>query len=113
MLTRLNELASRGESFALETTLSGTWLLNKIHDWKAYGYVVEMVFLRLPSPDIAVLGVHKRVAEGGHSVPDEVIRRRYFRGINLLESVYKPAVDHWIIYDNEGDEPRKIDEKRR
>lgn len=70
---------------------------------------VKLVFLSLPDPDVAVARVAARVSQGGHNVPEDVIRRRFGQGLRNLESIYKPLVDAWILYDNSGSVPRLID----
>jgi len=44
--------------------------------------------------------VAKRVSNGGHNIPDDVIERRYYRGLKNLLQLYIPISDHWIIVDN-------------
>jgi len=107
-LARMKELAAEGSDFAIETTLSGNWLKKHIAHWQSLGYVVELYYLRLDSPDHAVERVRKRVALGGHSIPEDVIRRRFIRSLNLFERQYKDLVDFWIEYDNGGREPNAL-----
>ena len=64
------------------------------------GYFVSLLYFWLPSPDQAVERVARRVAEGGHNVPPEVVRRRYYRGMRYLTSLYTSLCDYWVIYDN-------------
>ena len=64
MLRRLDELVSQREDFALETTLSGNWLFHRIRDWQDLGYTVELYFIRLDSPEIALLRIAYRVKNG-------------------------------------------------
>ena len=75
---------------------------------------MSLLFLALPSADVAIQRVSERVAQGGHFVPDTVVRRRFRAGKANLESVYKPLVDSWALYDNSGGEPVLLDwgEKR-
>lgn len=80
-----------------------------IPEWRALGYFVELFLLRLPHADFAVSRVRQRVAEGGHSVPEPVIRRRFETGRHNFEALYRPAVDQWAIYDNAGITPRVIE----
>lgn len=54
----------------------------------------------LQSPDLAVERVAMRVSCGGHSIPENVIRRRYERGRRNLSELYLPLCNSWIIYDN-------------
>jgi predicted ABC-type ATPase len=84
-----------------------------IPDWQAQGYVVKLFFLQLPSPEMAVARVRQRVAAGGHNVPEDVIRRRFDAGREHFESSYKPLVDEWVLYDNSGEEPVRLDEGYR
>jgi predicted ABC-type ATPase len=66
---------------------------------------VKLFFLRLPNPDFAMARIRHRVKEGGHNVPDEVVSRRFFRGLANFEKIYKGIVDEWAIYDNSGKTP--------
>lgn len=58
------------------------------------------MFLALPSAALAVARVTERVRQGGHHVPDHVVRRRYEAGLRNLFASYIPAVDGWQVYDN-------------
>jgi predicted ABC-type ATPase len=111
MLEAMAEHATRGESFAFETTLSGTTYARSIPRWQASGYVVTLIFLALPSSDMAVARVAERVRQGGHAVPEDVIRRRFDAGLRNFEKVYRAQVDDWALYDNSGNEPQLIDWK--
>jgi predicted ABC-type ATPase len=70
---------------------------------------VKLIFLSLPSVEAAMLRVAARVAQGGHGVLEEVIRRRFDRGLDNFNRVYKPIVDTWVWYDNSGPTPRLMD----
>ena len=37
---------------------------------------------------------------GGHSVPEDVVRRRYASGLQNFFELYEPLADGWMIYDN-------------
>ena len=100
MLQRIQELVERGESFAFETTLSGRGFARSIPGWQALGYRVELYFLTLSSPDAAVTRVARRVRQGGHHVPDDVVERRFHGGLANFHTIYKPLVDHWALIDN-------------
>lgn len=110
MLEEIFALAGRGECFAFETTLSGRGYAGMIPSWRLDGYTVKLFFLRLASPELAVARVRQRVREGGHSIPETVIRRRFDAGLSNFESLYKLLVDEWALYDNSGDEPLLIEE---
>ena len=97
---RLRELLAAGESFALETTLATRIYLPIIEQARAAGYTVNLVFFWLNSPDLAVARVQARVREGGHSIPEPVIRRRYIGGLRQFFAAYQMAVDSWVLLDN-------------
>lgn len=108
----LHEIKSRVKqlrSFAFETTLSGRSYAQKIPQWQALGYHIKLIFLNLPNANIAVARVAARVAQGGHNVPEDVIRRRFSVGLRNFEGVYKNIVDAWIVYDNSGSIPMLLD----
>ena len=112
MLSMIHDYVRRGESFAFETTLSGRSYARLIPHWREQGYSVELFFLRLSRPEIAIARVKQRVAEGGHDVPEPVIRRRFHAGLRNFEHLYKGLVDRWAVYDNSGDEPVLLEEGR-
>ena len=105
MLETVQGYASRGQSFAFETTLSGRRYARAIPLWRNEGYRVKLLFLRLPSADAAIARVRQRVAEGGHDVPEEVIRRRFHAGWRNFERIYRDLVDEWAVYDGSGVAP--------
>jgi predicted ABC-type ATPase len=70
---------------------------------------VNLYFLALDTQDIAIARVATRVAQGGHHIPEATIRRRFDARLENLEAYYKPLVDHWLHYNNSGDEPVLID----
>jgi predicted ABC-type ATPase len=95
LLRRLEVAESARHSFAVETTMSSTSYVKKVRAWKASGYRVVLHFIRLPSADFAVQRVATRVAMGGHSIPERDVRRRFQRGLELFDAVYKPEVPEW------------------
>jgi len=105
MLEEIRLSVAQGESFALETTLSGLSYLRHIRAWQAQGYHVSLFFLALPSVDLALARVAERVKQGGHNIPPEVVRRRFAAGRVNFESKYQQAVDAWALYDNAGMAP--------
>ena len=93
MLEMIADCVRRGESFAIETTLSGRTYARMIPEWKQAGYQVALFFLQLPSEDLAVARVADRVSQGGHDIPEPVIRRRFHAGVANFHALYKPLVD--------------------
>jgi predicted ABC-type ATPase len=110
MLTQIADHVKHGRSFALETTLSGLGYARQIPQWRALGYAVSLHFLALPHADLAVARVAQRVMQGGHNIPEDVIRRRFQSGVTNL-SRYCALVDDWDVYDNSGSAPILIDER--
>ena len=110
MLEEIRNHVHRSQSFAFETTLSGLMYARLIPQWQALGYSVRLIWLSLPGPEFAVARVSARVAQGGHSIPEAVIRRRFETGWNNFDSTYKLLVDAWSLYDNSQPQPVLIDE---
>jgi predicted ABC-type ATPase len=108
MLARLRELADTRASFAFESTLSSRTFAPWISELTSHGYHFHLVFLWLPTADMAVARVQDRARLGGHDVPEETVRRRYARGMNNLIHLYMPLATTWRIYDNSGLERPKM-----
>ncbi len=100
MLKRIEELSIAEANFAFETTLASRIFAPKIQILKKQGYQFHLIFLWLNSPEIAIMRVRERIMMGGHSVPEETIRRRYNSGLKNFFALYKPLADSWQLYDN-------------
>ena len=100
MLEEIDKCVNAGQNFAFETTLSGLAYLNKIKIWQSLGYQVKLWFLSLPSADIAVSRVALRVSQGGHNIPEQIIRRRFKAGLHNFHHRYNKIVDAWAFYEN-------------
>ncbi len=109
MLSEINRHARAGRSFAFETTLSGRRYIRRIRNWRAEGYRVTLFFLALPTPEEAIRRVRQRVSQGGHDVPENVIRRRFASGWRNFRDVYRHEVDEWLWYDNSNSVPDLIE----
>ncbi|MEK6747422.1 MAG: zeta toxin family protein [Pseudomonadota bacterium] len=104
MLARINQLAIEQTDFAFETTLSTRSYAPYIKKWIKNGYSVHIIFLWVRDVKISIKRVKKRVQMGGHNIPEEIIRRRYKRGIENFNNIYKDIVSSWEIYDNSSDD---------
>ena len=104
-LKELDRLAGLQISFAFESTLSGTNYLSRLRRWKAAGYRIEIVFLKVRSPQLVLRRIAARVRQGGHDVPKADVLRRFRRGWANFETVYRPVADAWTVYDNSGSTP--------
>ena len=109
MLHELSRHFAARKSFAFETTLSGRSYLKRIEQWQAAGYRVKLIFLQLASPEEAIARVAQRVKQGGHNIPEMVIRRRFTAGMENFVSLYAAKVDAWALYDNAGELPQLLD----
>src|SRR3990167_4404493 len=112
VLQQIHEHARRGVDFAFETTLSGKSYVSLLTGLKAKGYGLHLFFLWIPSPDLAIERIKDRVAEGGHHVPAEDVRRRFVRGIRNFFKLYESMLDSWILFDNSKAKPHLIAKRR-
>ena len=109
MLEEIKECEAEGQSFAFETTLSGKSYLRKIALWQHLGYQVKLWFLSLPSEGMAIARVAERVAQGGHNIPEQIVRRRFRSGLENFHERYCKVVDSWALLDNSGPEPKLLE----
>jgi len=108
MLHEIQRRIHAGDSFAFETTLAGRHYARLIPIWQRTGYRVRMIFLSLPTADLAVARVSARVAQGGHNVPEHVVRRRFDAGLKNFHGIFCRMVNSWALYDNSGPVPTLI-----
>ncbi len=73
--------------------------------------LIEILDARIPwsSENPAIARVAERVRQGGHDIPEAVIRRRFAAGRNNFLRQYRAAVDDWVLYDNAGSSPVLLD----
>jgi predicted ABC-type ATPase len=110
MVKRIRALADAQSNFAFETTLAAKSFAPFLRECRTKGYTINLIYFWLRSPDLAVERVARRVASGGHSIPEADIRRRYERGLRNLFNLYLPLCDGWMIFDNSDPAPRLIAE---
>ncbi|NGM66855.1 zeta toxin family protein [Sphingobacterium sp. SGR-19] len=111
MLERISELMKEGADFAFETTLSTRSYQSLVQKAQTIGYTVTLLYFWLESPDLAIQRVKKRVSMGGHHIPDEVVVRRYHRGLSNLLNIYLPICERWLVLDNMDLTPEIIAQK--
>ena len=109
LLSEIDRLAANGVDFAFESTLSGLGYVSRLQEWKDRGYRIEIVYLRLPSSEIALRRIAFRVQQGGHGIPRSDVVRRFRRSWANFERLYRPIADAWMVYDNSGDKPQLIE----
>ena len=100
MIERIQALVKSGESFAFETTCAGRAYLPWLRDCQARGWRVLLLFLWLPTPEAALQRVARRVRAGGHSIPRDVVIRRWKTGLENMRNLYLPLSDGAQIHDN-------------
>jgi predicted ABC-type ATPase len=108
MLGRLHELASEGKDFAFETTMASRFYASWLKRLKDEDYRISIVFLWLSNVDLAIERVRARVRLGGHSIPEETIRRRFDRGIRNFFELYLPIADAWRVFNAASKKPVEI-----
>ncbi len=113
VLQQIRQFALRRADFAFETTLSGTTYLKVIRDLRGQGYDVHILYLWVPSVDLSLSRVRSRVLQGGHDVPEVVIRRRFDRSIRNFLGLYRQAADTWVLFDNSAQSPAMIAFEKR
>ena len=102
MLERINTLSRQKTDFAFETTLAARSFARFLRKCKAQGYRINLVYVWLESAELAINRVARRVASGGHNIPEDIIRRRYERGKKNFVELYLPIVDCLQVYNNSG-----------
>jgi predicted ABC-type ATPase len=112
MLMRIRELIRSGENFAFESTCSGRGHIGTLQMCRDAGYRLTLVYLWLSSPEAALARVARRVAKGGHRIPDDVVVRRYAAGLRNMRHLYLPIVDVAYIYDNSDEQGVLIAERQ-
>jgi predicted ABC-type ATPase len=110
MLERIEHLISIKSDFAIETTLSTRSYAQTVKKCKENGYDVVLIYFWLNSTDLAIERIKGRVKKGGHYIPDDVVKRRYKRGLANLNNLFIKICDYWMVVDNSGNSPVLIAE---
>lgn len=100
MLDRIHQLAKDGRDFAFETTLASRTFAPWLKDLQSNGHAFHLVYLWLPTPELAVARVAERVKQGGHGVEAAIVRRRYERSLVNFFNLYASFADSWVMMDN-------------
>ena len=108
MSLRINDLIEKNETFAVETTLSARSYKEKVLAAQAKDYCVNLVFFWLNTVELAKERVKIRVTEGGHDVPENIIERRYQRGLFNLFNYFLPICDNVMVFDNSDKIPQLV-----
>lgn len=100
MLSRIKSFIKQDVDFAFETTLATRSYVSLMQQARDQGYTIHLIFFWLRSVELAIQRVKGRVQEGGHHIPDAVVRRRYERGLFNFFNLYDPLLDKWMFIDN-------------
>lgn len=107
VISRSRAYIASGQSFGIETTLSGTWIVDSAQMALESGFVVRVIYVCLDDPNQCVLRVGERVAQGGHHIPEDDVRRRYTRSLENVRKLMR-IVHQFLAYDNSGPAPRLV-----
>ncbi len=108
MLEQIHSLGERGVDFGFETTLSGKTYVKLLQGMRKGGYLIHIFFLWITDVELALERIKLRVRNGGHPIPEAIVRRRFVRTLPNFLRVYKPLANSWTIFDNSGDVPKMI-----
>lgn len=99
MLTRLRDLANQRLNFAFEITMASRTFAPWLGELIERGYALHLIYLWLPTPELAISRVTQRERLGGHHVPPEIVRRRYHAGLRNFFGLYRPLSATWRFFD--------------
>jgi len=100
-LKRIRELIEHRIGFTWETTMSGKTAAVWLREAKKRGFVLKAYFLWVREPETTIRRIRQRVAEGGHNIPEEGSRRRFFKTIQNFFTIYRPLMTSWQLFQNE------------
>jgi predicted ABC-type ATPase len=108
MLEQIHSLTERGLDFGFETTLSGKTYVKLLQEMKRRGYLIHIFFLWISNVKLGLERIQLRVQNGGHHIPEAIVRRRFERSLPNFFRFYQPLADSWTVLDNSGDVPQMI-----
>lgn len=94
----------RGESVGVETVLSTDKYRKIVEQVRSAGGTVNLIFITVSVPAIAVARVAVRVSRGGHGVPPQKVIDRFYRS-HLNLSWFAAHADNFWVIDNSGSDP--------
>jgi predicted ABC-type ATPase len=112
MLQRIDELIAEQKNFAIETTLSTRSYAPLFKELQKNGYQIFLLFVYMQNVNEAKRRVNQRVKEGGHNIPENVIERRFIRGLKNLTAIYLPLATDWLVIDNSSESVIFVAEKK-
>lgn len=110
LLEEFDSFITKHETFAIESTLSGTTYIRRLKQVKRQGFRLYLHYLWLPNSLMALARVRERVKKGGHNVPEADVRRRFGRSLRHFVDDYVALADRWAVWDNQTSPPRLLAE---
>lgn len=107
----IEDLIAEPRSFSLETTLAGRTHLRTIEAARDAGMEVVILYFAVRDVETCLGRIARRVAEGGHDVPEPEARRRFGRSLANFP-LYAERADLWRVFDANA-RPRIVAEGRR
>ena len=104
-------MVEKGEDFTFETVLSTDRNLKLLQKAKEKGYFLRCIYVLTSDYKINITRVNIRESMGGHNVPEDKIKSRYFKALDLLPELIE-LCDIVHIYDNTN-VPFRIFKKRK
>lgn len=89
-------------NICIKSSLSGRGTIQRINDAKKLGYYVIAYFVGLNNVELNLARVAKRAANGGHNIPENIVRRRYTESINNLLLIIK-QFNQVFVLDNSSE----------
>jgi predicted ABC-type ATPase len=111
VVRRAYDALANGESFVLETTLSGRFPLSIVRTARERGFEITLLYVGVDDPEECIRRVRRRVALGGHDVPEADVRRRFVRSIAALPKALSHA-DRVALHDNGNAAPYRLVARR-
>ena len=92
-------MVEKSEDFTFETVLSTDRNLKLLQKATKIGYFLRGIYVLTHDYRINITRVNIRESMGGHSVPEDKIKSRYFKSLNLIPELIE-LCDIVHIYDN-------------
>ena len=108
LIEKIRELSEKMIDFGFETTLSGKSYVLFLKKLREQGYRIHLFFLWIPTLDLALARIRDRVKKGGHDIPEPVVKRRFYKGVQHLFKLYRPLLDSWTLFDNSAASPHLV-----
>jgi predicted ABC-type ATPase len=94
--------------FSFETVFSHPSNLDIMKRAAQEGYKVYLYFVTTDNPAINIYRVELRTRLGGHFVPAETVRSRYYRSLNLLHEAAEIAYQAYFFDNSKENEPFEL-----